>query len=166
MHGLSLDDEMGKLWLNRWFEPTSGLGKYVALQAFAGSYDAANQKQLSPTRAQEVVELIRARGYQVLQLGLPTEHRLDNVTFIDRDFFGMVKDILGCKALVTTDSGPNWAASCYDHPTLGLYSHSYYGKEHVRAIQPLNPQAIYLDEVNVNLIPLHYIEAALDKLLS
>lgn len=166
MHGLPLPPgETGKLSLNRWFEPTKGLSKFVALQAFAGSYDPANTKMLSPTRAQEIVDLIRARGYEVLQLGLPTEHRLNNVTFIDRDFFGMVKDILGCKALVTTDSGPNWAASCYDHPTLGLYSHAYYGKENVKAIQPLNPNAIYLNEENVNRIGLEAIDFALSRLL-
>ncbi len=164
IHGLPAWSD-GKLSLNRWFEPTKDLSKHVALQAFAGSYDPSNTKQLSPARAQEVVDLIRARGFEVLQLGLPTEHRLDNVTFMDRDFFGMVKDILGCKALVTTDSGPAWAASCYDHPTLGLYSHAYYGKDHVNAIQPLNPNAIYLDAPNVNDIALFVIDAHLEALL-
>lgn len=166
MHGLEIPaDETGKLHLNRWFEPTRDLSKTVALQAFAGSYDPSNKKQLSPKRAQEVVDLICARGYEVLQLGLRSEHRLDNVTFIDRDFFGMVKDILGCRALVTTDSGPAWAASCYDHPTLGLYSHAYYGENRVSAIQPLNPNAIYLNAANVNEIPLDVIGAALTSLL-
>lgn len=157
--------ETGKLSLNRWFEPSKGFEKCVAFQPFAGSYDPHNMKQLSPAQAQRVVDLIRARGYQVLQMGLPTEWRLDKVTFIDTDFFGAVKNLLGCRALITTDSGFNWAASCYDHPTLGLYSHAYYGKDRVSAIQPLNPNAIYLDDANVNDIGLESISAALDKLL-
>lgn len=168
MHGLPVLDD-GKLRLNRWFghnENSKDLGKFVALQAFAGSYDPANTKMLSPKRAQEIVNLILARGYQVLQLGLPTEYRLDKTLFIDTDFFGAVRNLLGCRALVTTDSGFNWAASCYDHPTLGLYSNAYYGKERVGAIQPINPNAIYLDAANINDIPIHMIDAALTTLLS
>lgn len=165
MHGLPVLDD-GKLALNRWFEPTKGLTKWVALQAFAGSYDPANKKQLTIERAQDIVSLIRARGYQVLQLGLSSEPYLRDTLRVDVDYFGAVKNLLGCRALVTTDSGFAWAASCYDHPTLGLYSHEYYGKDYVRAIQPINPNAIYLDEANVNDIPLHYIDASLTTLLS
>ncbi len=166
IHGIPIPaDEKGKLSLNRWFNINDSLRGYVALQAFAGSYDPANKKQLSPTRAQEVVDLIVARGYKVLQLGLTTEVKLVNTLRVDNDYFNMIRDMLSCKALVTTDSGTAWGASCYDHPTLGLYSHSYYGKDRVKAIQPLNPNAIYLDADNVNEIPLHYIEASLDSLL-
>lgn len=173
IHGIPLPaDETGKLSLNRWFEPTSGLSKWVALQAFAGSYDPSNTKMLSIERAQRIVDLIRARGYSVLQLGIPSEPKLEGTTRIDNDFFGAVKDLLGCRALVTTDSGFNWAASCYDHPTLGLYSHEYYdmgphgGENRVSAIQPLNTNAIHLSARRINEIALDDISIALDKLLS
>ena len=165
MHGLPIEGDTGKLSLNRWFEPTKGLARYVALQAFAGSYDPSNTKQLSPARAQEIVDLIRARGYEVLQLGLPTEPKLEGTTRIDTDFFGAIKNMLGCKILVTTDSGFSWGASCYDHPTVGLYSHAYYGKDRISAIQPLNPNAIYLDDDNLNRIELNTVEKALSTLL-
>lgn len=170
MHHLPILDD-GKLTLNRWFEPTKGLEKYVVLQAFAGSYDAANKKALSPARAQEIVELIRARGYSVLQLGLPNEPKLENTTRIDTDFFGAVKNLLGCRALVTTDSGFRWGSSCYDFPTLGLDSNEYYdmrphgGQNHISSIQPINPNAIYLDKANVNDISLEKIDAALSQIL-
>lgn len=165
-------DETGKLHLNRWFEPSKGLTKWVALQAFAGSYDPLNTKMLSIQRAQEIVDLIRARGFEVLQLGIPSEPKLNHTTRIDNDFFGAVKDLLGCRALVTTDSGFNWAASCYDHPTLGLYSHEYYdmgphgGENRVHTIQPLNPNAIYLSARGINDIRLESIDRNLAKLLS
>lgn len=164
IHCLPIFDN-GKLTLNRWFEPTKGLEQYVALQAFAGSYDPANKKALSPARAQEIVNLIIARGYKVLQLGLPNEPKLDNTTRIESDYFSMVKNVLGCRALVTTDSGIAWCSSCYDFPTLGLYSNSYYSKQYISAIQPINPNAIYLDEDNVNNISLDSIENSLKILL-
>lgn len=170
MHRLPILDD-GKLTLNRWFEPTKGLEKYVALQAFAGSYDLNNKKALTIQRAQEIVELIRARGYSVLQLGLPSEPKLENTTRIDTDFFGAVKNMLGCKALVSCDSGFRWASSCYDFPTLGLDSNEYYdmrphgGRNHIDAIQPLNPNATYLDEKNVNDISAESIDRALSSLL-
>ncbi len=164
MHGLPINDN-GKLTLNRWFEPTKGFDRYVALQAFAGSYDPTNKKQLTIERAQEIVDLVRARGYQVLQLGLSSEPRLRDTLRLDTDYFTAVRNLLGCRALITTDSGFAWAASCYDYPTLGLYSHSYYGKDHVGAIQPINQNAVYMSEENVNDIPLHYIDTALTTLL-
>ena len=173
MHGIPIpDDETGKLSLHRWFEPTKGFEKYVALQAFAGSYDAANTKMLSIEKAQEIVNLILARGYSVLQLGIPSEPKLEGTIRVDNDFFGAVKDLLGCRMLVTTDSGFNWAASCYDHPVLGVYSHEYYdmspygGENRVHTIQPINPNAIYLSERRVNDISLESIDKSLSQLLS
>lgn len=172
MHGIPLPaDETGKLSLNRWFEPTKGLDKWVALQAFAGSYDPTNTKQLSIARAQEIVNLILVKGYKVLQMGVPSEPKLEGTVRLESDFFGGVKDLLGCRALVTTDSGFNWAASCYDHPTLGLYSHEYYdlgpygGENRIHTIQPLNPNAIYLSDRGINEISLQDISTALDRLL-
>lgn len=165
MHGLREHaDETGKLSLHRWFEPTKDLHGFVALQAFAGSNEV-NTKQLTPKRAQEIVDLIIARGYGVLQMGPFSEPQLHGTITIESDFFAAVKNLLGCRALITTDSGFSWAASCYDHPTLGLYSHAYYGKEHVGAIQPLNPNATYFDAANVNEIPLADIDAKLAQLL-
>ena len=60
--------------------------------------------------------------------------------------------MLGCKLLITTDSGFSWVASGYQLPTIGLYSHDYYGKDFVKNIQPRNPNAIYFAESNVNAI--------------
>lgn len=161
----TLAEETGKLYLNKWFKETEGLKDYVAFQAFAGSYDAANKKALSPARAQEIVNIILSNGYKVLQLGLPHEPKLEGTTRLITDYFTMARNMLGCKALVTTDSGVSWLASCYDFPTLGLYSHDYYTKEFVKNIQPLNNRAVYLDEVNVNDISLDKIKQSLHTLL-
>lgn len=166
MHNIPIPkDETGKLKLNRWFDLKSEFKEWVTIQAFAGSYDPNNKKQLSPERAQQIVDLLIKRGYKVLQLGVSSEHKLIGTTRIQNDYFEMIRDMLSCKLLITTDSGTAWAASCYDHPTLGLYSHEYYGKDRIGAIQPLNPNAIYLDAGNVNEIPLHMIDTALSKLL-
>lgn len=166
MHGLSIPaSETGKLSLNRWFNLNEDFKEWVAIQAFAGSYDSQNKKQLSPARAQEIVDVLVNKGYRVLQLGLESEYKLNQTVRIPNNYFDMIRDMLSCRLLITTDSGTSWAASCYDLPTLGLYSHEYYSKEYVKNIQPINPNAIYLDEENVNQISMESIEGALSKLL-
>ena len=166
MHGIPIAaDETGKLTLNRWFQPSAGFEQYVAFHGFAGSH-GPNRKMFTPERAQEIVNLIESKGYRVLQLGIPSEPKLDNTLRLDTDYFTSVKNVLGCKGLLTGDSGVCWMASCYDFPTVGVYSHDYYGEANVRAIQPINRNARYLSAPNVNDVPLADISAALDNLLS
>lgn len=174
IHGLpQIKNNPGKLTLSKWFKPSEGFGDYIAFHGFAGSYDPNNKKQFTPVRAQEIVNLIVSKGYKVLQLGLSPEIKLDNtIRFDNLDYFSSCRNVLGCRALVIGDSGMNWMASCYDFPVLGLYSHEYYdmgpynGENRVSAIQPINPNAVYLSDKNVNDIPLEEISQNLDSLLS
>lgn len=157
MHGLYINEHSGKLYLNKWFKSDPVFKNYIAFQPFAGSYDPNNKKALSVSFAQEIVNGIIKLGYDVLVLGGPNEPKLNNVVKLPTDYFVSGKNLLSCKALVVCDSGFNWMASCYDFPTLGLYSHEYYGEKYVKNIQPINPNAIYLNRSSVNEIPLDEI---------
>jgi ADP-heptose:LPS heptosyltransferase len=136
----------------------------IAFAPFAGFYNPGNDKRLSESRAQEVVNLIRKLGYKVLQLGGPDEPRLDGAIPCHAGYFESIKQMLGCKMVVHTDSGCGWAASAYGFPQVGLYSNQYYSRDFVKHIQPISPNAIYLDEAKANQIELGAIEAAIKRL--
>ncbi len=166
MHGLPIDGDDGRCEFTKWFKETDGLHDYVALAAFAGMYSPVNDKRLSVERAQEITDIILAKGLKVLQIGGRNEPRLVGAAFMDSDYFGSIRNILGCRLFIHTDTGSGWCISAYGHPQLGLYSHRYHGKEFVHNIQPVTPNGWFLDAPSVNDIPLGAIEAALDQMLS
>lgn len=149
--------------LTRWFDVESQ-GDTIAFAPFAGSYNPANDKQLSFQHAQDIVDLIIMRGYKVIQIGGPGEPYLQRTRFPQTSYFDSIRTILGCQLFVHTDTGSGWAISGYQHPQLGLYSHAYYGREFVKNIQPVNPNGRYLSEENVNQITLDAIGQAMDDM--
>jgi len=146
--------------LTKWFDINKNLN-YVAFSPFAGFYSVDNKKMLSIKKAQEIVNFIKSNGYNVIQLGGPNEPTLDGAIKENGSFFSSIKAALSCKFYIGTDTGMTWILSAYSHPTLGLYSHEYYAKNYVKNIQPINPNAIYLSEVNVNQITIEKIEESI-----
>lgn len=160
--------------LVRWFDPITtsthfySKGKMLAFAPFAGyASNKTNDKMVSVARAQEIVNYVLSKGYGIVQLGGSDEPRLNGATQLEGvDYFYSVRVMLGCKALIHTDTGMGWVASGYKHPQLGLYGHRYYGVDHVDNIQPRNPNAMFLDAPTVADIPLDKITQAIDNLLS
>lgn len=167
MHGLPIEGESGKVVLTKWFKETEGLRDHVAFSPFPGFYAGIhNPKCLTMARAQAIVDHILSRGFKVLQVGHPDEPQLVGTTKLATDYFGSVKNVLGCRCMVMGDSGMSWCLSAYDFPVIGLYATYYHSAEHVHNIQPLNPNGHYLSAHQVNDIPLEAIYAALDPHLS
>lgn len=146
--------------LTKWFD-TDKNSNFVAFSPFAGFYSPNNKKMLSIENAQKIVNLIKAKGYNVIQLGGSNEPVLDGAIKENGSFFSSIKAALSCKFYIGTDTGMTWILSAYSHPSLGLYSHEYYTKDYVKNIQPINPNAIYLSESNVNQITIEKIEEAI-----
>jgi ADP-heptose:LPS heptosyltransferase len=165
MHGIPIDGEIGKINLNRWFDAKDN-SSYIAFAPFPAFYAGLeNNKALKIARAQEIVDLINSLGYKVLQVGHPNEPTLEWTYKCNTDYFGSVKEILGCKMMIMGDSGLNWVLSGYDFPLIGLYSNDYYGLDYIKNIQPINKNAIYLSERNLNEIPIDSIEKSIKTLL-
>lgn len=165
MHGLNVPSDGLQCRLTQWFD-IDDRRDTVAFAPFAGWYNPSNDKRLSVERAQEICDLIVARGYKVLQIGGADEPRLTGAIFAATSYFESIRAILGCALFVHTDTGAGWAVSAYGFPQLGLYSHAYYGPEYVKHIQPVNPLGVFLSEASVNQINLDKIAHSLDHLLS
>jgi hypothetical protein len=151
--------------LTKWFDVPDN-SDYIAFAPIGGFQDWPNRKSFSVDRANEVVRLIQSLGYKVLQIGGPGEPILEGAEKRDLSYFESVKQALGCRAFVGVDTGLQWVMSAYSMPILGLYSNGYYGREFIKAIQPINPNAIYLDEITVNDIPLDLIALNLKTLIA
>jgi len=143
--------------LNKWFDVQKN-DKLISFAPFAGFYNPNNRKKLSISNAQKIVDLIKANGYDIIQLGGKDEPHLEGAIKIDCSFFESIKIGLSSKFYIGTDTGMTWILSAYSKPTIGLYSYEFYGKEYVKNIQPVNPNSIYLSENNVNDITIDQIE--------
>lgn len=149
MHGLEIPANY-QCELNNWFsDKIIRAPKRVAFLPYAGSYSKDNDKMLKPPKAQRIVSFLIELGYSVLQLGAQFEIALDGAIKRQTSFFDSVVNMMGCDFLVSTDSGICWTASAYSFPCIGLYSRGKYGNN-IKNIQPINPNASYLDANNVN----------------
>lgn len=166
LYGLPHPRDGYQCHLTKWFD-IPDYSNYIAFN-YIGAFYAGypNNKSYSPEQAQQIVNLIRKIGYKVIILGDPKEPRLENAEKKNLSYFESVKTMLGCKALIGVDSGLTWVASAYSHPVLASYSNEYYGKEFISSIQPINPNARYLDEKLISQISVDKIEQELSIILS
>lgn len=167
MYGIPIPaGESGKITMERWFEIRTQWPNTIALAPFPAWYAGPNNlKALSPTRAQEIVDYIKGKGLNVLQVGAPGEPSLRDTIHQSTPYLHSVMNVLRCRAFICGDSGLNWLMSGYNHPVLGLYGDSYYGGQCVN-IQPINPNAIYLSAPTVAEIPMDRIKVSIDTLLA
>lgn len=158
MNGLPVPEDLS-CNLEVWFDIQT-YEKTIAFAPFAGWYNPNNDKKLTTEIAQKLVDAINKLGYSVLQLGGQNEPCLKNVYRPNSSIFDAVRAMLGCKLLIHTDTFMGWAASAYKFPQLGLYSNKYYirnGENYIKNIQPVNPNAQYLDADNANNLNLDLI---------
>jgi hypothetical protein len=147
--------------LNKWFSLDNKYKDCIAFAPFAGFYNKNSPKKLSLENATKLVSLLNKSGYlNIIQLGGLDEPTVLGCHKINADYFTAIRIMLSCKYLLHTDTGVSWIASAHSLPCLGLYSNCDYHSR-IISLQPINPNAIYLDNVNVNNI---HPELILEKL--
>lgn len=167
-HGLAPSQDKACV-LTKWFEPLVQLPNTIAFAPFGGFHPSrpVNDKMLSIAQAQLIVDRMKSElGYSVVCIGAPEEPHLEGTNQFKGCYFDSVRMMLGCKALIHTDTGMGWVASAYQFPCLGLYANSYYGAQHVKSIQPVNPNSIYLDAPTIGELSLNRVTEAIKTLLS
>lgn len=123
MHGLPVPIEK-QYFLNKWFD----IQKYENVVAMSMAMIPGNKKSISLEKTQRIVNYICSLGYKVLYLCGPNENidKLQNVYSFRGPYFDAIRHMLGCKFLVTVDTGLGWVASAYQFPTLSLYSYGFF----------------------------------------
>lgn len=152
--------------LTKWFDVRDDLKDVVAFAPFAGFYNPLNDKMLPPDVAQAIVWKISKRGFRVLQLGGRNEPELSGAMRFDTDYFGSVKNMLACRALVHADTGMGHVAGAYNHPSLGLFAYRYYGKKYAKNIRPIHTNFLSVEADRIGEISLDEVSQSIDTLLS
>lgn len=161
MHDLNPPEDL-RVSLKKYFEVRRNYN-YVAVNLFAET--RGDQKTPSLERAKDIISLLIKLGYKPVQIGLPNQEQITEKRFVG-SFFEAIKFVLSCDFLITVDSAMSWIASGYECPTIGLYSSSYYPMAYTsKNWQPLNKNAIYLEENKINDIKLEKIEIATKNII-
>ena len=138
--------------------------KYMAISLFPNNGEGV--KALSLQKITDIVVYCKAKGYNILQLNGLHEPKLEGATQTNADFYTAGVAMLGCRMLISCDSSMAWLASAYDFPTVGLYSLAYYPfANSSRMWNPINKNAVYLEDMRAEDIPNEHIFQKIDKLL-
>lgn len=157
MHGLKAPENL-QISLNKYFK-TDENKKFIAVNLFAET--RGSDKIPSIEKSKQICKLINKLGYTPIQIGLPDQPQICEERFIGT-FFDTIKFVLSCKMLLTVDSAIAWIASGYNFPVLGIYAYTYYPKAKTsKNWQPINPNAIYLEEAYIDNINIDQIEKSI-----
>ena len=112
------------------------------------------------------MSLINKLGYKAIHLNGPDEPDIPGSVKLNKDWLTSVAVVTRSKLLITGDTGMSWAASGFQHPTVGMYAWGYNPvAETSKNWQPINPNAIYLEAKTTKEIkPKKIIQAVLEKL--
>lgn len=155
MVGLPIPADINPV-MNRWFG-IDDLSDFVAFAPFGGN-GQPNDKMLPVQMAQKIVGYITEElGVAVIHLGAKDEPRLEGAFKLETCYFDSVRALLGTRLLIHCDTGLGHVAGAYNHPSLGLYAHRYYGKDKVKNIQPLHSNfrsvdAPKIEEIDLDLV--------------
>lgn len=165
MHGLTPPENLS-VSLVQYFPLNHLYTNCVALAPFTS---AGAARDIPFEYAQKIVDIIHQLGYKTIQLGVSTAPKLKTTYGIrGGSVFDDVIIARSCKMLVTADTGINYIMSGYRHPTLGLYNTSCYPlKPKLEFRIPKNVNARYLEEIEVDQIPLEIVkESVLERIKS
>lgn len=151
--------------LTRWFHVEQFSFPTVAIAPFGGN-GGVNDKMLSVEQAQAIVDYLVQKGYMVLHLGAPSEPRLKGAQLLPVSYFDSVRNMLSCKVLIHCDTGMGHVAGAFNHPSLGLYGHRYFGAEWVHQIMPRHANFISEVAPTVAEISLDKVFKSINLLLS
>lgn len=163
MHGLTPPKDL-QINLNKWFSLDEKYKNCVAITSFSS---AGAIRDIPKNFTNKIINYIHSLGLETIQLGLKNHPRL-NTTYepLGGEIFEDVKIALSCKFLLTADTGMNWILSGYQAKVLSLYSclsYPVYAPLINRA--PRNPNAIYLENYNIENINFELIKDSINKIL-
>jgi hypothetical protein len=139
--------------------------QYICFSIFPG-YPQGGVKSFSEEQIRGVVSLINKLGYKAIHLNGPNEPDIPGSVKLNKDWLTSVAVITKSKLLITGDTGMSWAASGFQHPTIGLYAWGYNPiVKTSKNWQPVNINATYLEAKTVNQIkPKEIIQVVVEKL--
>jgi len=113
-----------------------------------------------------IVDYLLRKGYKVYQISSPNQPTLPGVIKPSGTYYDACMNVLKTDFLISCDSGMVFIASAYDHPSLGLFSSGYNPLvPTTKNLQPINPNAIYLESYRGSDISIYKIFESIDELI-
>lgn len=119
--------------------------KYVCFSLFP-NHPRGGVKSLTRDQIMGIVKLINKLGYKAVHLNGPNEPDVGGSIKSNCSWIDSVALMTNSDLLITGDTGMAWAASGFQHPTVGLFAWGYNPVSGTsKNWQPTNPNATYLE---------------------
>lgn len=131
-------------------------GNYITICPFTSF---GKIKNLSSNIINGIKNFADKNGISVVQLGAPQDPQINGFHKFEGTYFQSIVKMLGGLFLVSADTGMIWAASAYNHPTMGFYAYGFYsGATTANNWIPKNTNQIsfeanYIDNINLSKLP-------------
>jgi hypothetical protein len=135
---------------------TNSSKNYICVCFLAGNRDFS--KSLTLENAKNLcLQIEKKIGIKPIQIGLDSDGQYGSEKF-SGSFIDSAKIMLESKLFITVDTCWAWISSGYSKKTIGLYSIDYYhNAKSSKNWQPINANAVYLEENNLNNINIERI---------
>lgn len=130
------------------------------------SFPQEGIKSLSAEQIVISVKVLSEMGYNVVHLNGPNEPDIPGTVKANRNWFGSTQVLRHADIYVGGDTGMSWVSSGYNIPTLGIYAWGYHNPstKTSKNWQPVNPNAIYLEDQAASAVKIKDIVVNLVKL--
>jgi ADP-heptose:LPS heptosyltransferase len=119
--------------------------RYICFSLFP-NYPNPGPKSLSREQIIGIVKLIKKLGYKAVHLNGPNEPDIEGTIKANCSWINSVALVTNSELLISGDTGMAWAASGFQHPTVGLYAWGYNPVAGTsKNWQPTNPNATYIE---------------------
>lgn len=135
--------------LNPWFGKDNKYFNYVSIAAFP-SMGTNLSKTLSMDKWVKIVSEIKKMGYNVIQLGGRFDTQIEGAEKPDLDWVSAAQVLYSSKLQITTDTSWSWIGSAYECNAIGLYGLNYKDMKSPSSHMPINKNASYIWDKNVN----------------
>ena len=118
---------------------------YICFSLFP-NHPKGGVKSFSTQQIAGIVKLINKMGYKAVHLNGPQEPDIEGSIKSNCNWITSVGLITKSELLISGDTGMSWAASGFQHPTVGMYAWGYNPVAGTsKNWQPTNPNAVYLE---------------------
>lgn len=131
-------------------------GDYITICPFTSF---GQRKNLTSDILYAIKTFADAHGLAIVQLGSKQDPTIEGFYKFEGTYFQSIVTMLGGLFLVSADTGMIWAASAYNHPTLGFYSYGFYpgattAKNWIpKNINQTSFESDYVSNIDISLLP-------------
>lgn len=123
-------------------------------------------KNLSDAILDTIRDFATRNQFNVIQLGSEQDKTVEGFIKFNGTYADSIKKMLSSRFLVSADTGMIWAASAFQHPTIGFYARGFYRAPSCQNWTPINPNLLAIEADYVSDIDGDTTHKVLDRFYS